>query len=1809
LVFRADGVTSVAAGTVTECETLIFKARLDRGSDPLACAFEGGTWTLQIGNRAPIVLSASVPCIGGATVGCVPSLVSSPISIVVNPAIDGIGDGDIDVTLVYANGVGHESVTDTPGVGASLPKAVPVAPCGNNLFCSPGVCDPNVVFGSLSERMGACVGGTAPCHDNLFCSSVVCNEATDQCDIIGEGSTVCPDNLFCGDVVCNEAADQCNTFDHSAQTCPDNLFCGDVACSEALDQCVTTDHSVQTCPGSTECTLACNEATDQCDVLGSPTPEGPPGAAACSDGRDNDCDGLIDVGEASCQVAETCNGVDDDGSGRESGGSAFYDCSDGVDNDGDTFIDGADSGCSSEIDEGFGLGGSCNSSGLGECVTMGQVICDGPGGTRCSATPAGPKNEGGCADVTCRDGLDNDCDGSTDIADPDCQSSEIWIQRASSGPAPRFYPGMAYDAARQRVVLFGGYGAGVFHGDTWEWDGTAWIQRASSGPPARYNHAMAYDAARGRVVLFGGDPGGINTDPPFGDTWEWDGTAWSQRASSGPAPRTGHAMAYDAARGRIVLFGGGLRGQLLGDTWEWDGTVWSQRASSGPVARNEHRMAYDSARGRIVLFGGDGIGGLHGDTWEWDGTAWTQPASSGPTARYGHAMAYDAARGRVVLFGGDGGSYLGDTWEWDGTAWTQRGSSGPAPRFGHAMAYDAARGRVVLFGGATDGGLSLFGDTWEYGSGDEQPGVCGDGTVNLGEACDDGDLLNGDGCDSNCTPTACGNGIITVGEECDDGNAANGDSCSSTCTLEPVCGDGHLDPGEECDDGNANNNDGCNSSCRTELPHRVIVVPGILGSALQMYDPNGNLTVRWLDPLNVCGTFPDLALSPNQLPFCTSPGCITATAIFDCFPIPIPCSNAGVFGDFYGELTRFLISQGYEVLPFAYDWRLDLNLTAEQLVRTVEADNLRRGRRDPVSIVSHSLGTLLTRRALVGLEKGDYVLTTVTVDHAIYVAPPFDGTGFAVLPFLTGQLDYDHAISFTDLLDASMKDEDVVQTVRTWPSVYQALPNGFFTSKRSDLNTCSNLTVPYPTDVWSADSPSILCPNLGSVQVLPGFDPDLGTVGATFRPNLFSTNPSAHEAVIASGQIPTPACARAANPLRTAFDVKEVCGDGRMTLGTVAALKNAGTDLYLLEASCASSSDRVNLGPLEHSNLPANHAVHEAIRRILLGSSADGVSLPYVGGCLEARTRNPFGVATHTVRAWNGTPPTRSCASFTAWHLSPISLRFVTVDGTVISPQGGGVPGVVRLEFAENEHLSWSGDVEGTLYIDPKGEPGELGHFLISMETTAGEVVRSAELTLDGSAEPWVLYDPSGPSPELRRDADGDGTPDQIVPLELDGEADGVPDARDNCPNDDNLSQADSDGDLVGDPCDNCPANPNGSQADGDADGVGDACDNCLLIYNPTQADTDGDGAGDPCDSETCDGLDNDGDGQVDERLTRPTACGVGGCASRGTETCSAGSWGDNTCTPGEPNIEVCDSIDNDCDAQTDEALGSTTCGVGACTVLADNCLNGAPQTCMPGTPTAEMCNGLDDDCDGVIDEGLGPGAVEVVVDPVKLWPPNHRMVGIHATVNVVGGCPASCPNPPGALLTSATSNEPDDADGVGDGQTVNDIQDAAPGSADFDFKLRAERDGTGDGRLYEIAYTVRDCFGDTAIGYGGVFVPHDEGGKTEPLAVDVVPQSTGGTASYALEWSPIAGATGYNVIRGRVSSIRTASSFTVIEDAGCLARGLSTTSVSGALLDENPAPGEAFFYLTEYVKGMNSGYGTEAGGREMIIASGDSCH
>lgn len=278
-----------------------------------------------------------------------------------------------------------------------------------------------------------------------------------------------------------------------------------------------------------------------------------------------------------------------------------------------------------------------------------------------------------------------------------------------------------YDAARSRVVAFGGRAEHNYSvlNDTWQWDGSSWAAASSEvSPPGRTLHALAYDASRERVFLFGG-AGESETGPTYlADSWEWDGTVWRELAPAGPGPRgrARHALAYDARRRRIVLFGGApAEDAVLGDTWEWDGASWQlAQPIRSPPARAGHAMAYDPVRERVVLFGGDNNGqfsvpnAVFADQWEWDGTSWVDRTSyEAPLHGHSRALAYDSRRERVVMFGGaddpqNASRPLDDLWEWDGSRWRQRFPTLSPSLRRSPLVFDDIGAKVIMLGGAED---------------------------------------------------------------------------------------------------------------------------------------------------------------------------------------------------------------------------------------------------------------------------------------------------------------------------------------------------------------------------------------------------------------------------------------------------------------------------------------------------------------------------------------------------------------------------------------------------------------------------------------------------------------------------------------------------------------------------------------------------------------------------------------------------------------------------------------------------------------------------------------------------------------------------------------------------------------------------------------------------------------------------------------------------------------------------------------------------------------------------------------------------
>lgn len=214
-----------------------------------------------------------------------------------------------------------------------------------------------------------------------------------------------------------------------------------------------------------------------------------------------------------------------------------------------------------------------------------------------------------------------------------------------------------------------------------------------------FGHAMAYNAAFGRLYLVGGQSDrGARTE-------QWERNGGSGEANEGwyvtlgsqaqpistPPSRLNASLVYDPNGQKLVMFGG-LTNTALAETWEFTvANGWVQKTpTASPPPRYSAAMVYDTVAQKVVLFGGYDGTTTFSDTWEYNGTTWTPVTGAAPPGRFNAGMAWDESRSRAVLFGGINGNIgaLGDTWEYAAHAWNQVSTTtAPSPRFGHALAY------------------------------------------------------------------------------------------------------------------------------------------------------------------------------------------------------------------------------------------------------------------------------------------------------------------------------------------------------------------------------------------------------------------------------------------------------------------------------------------------------------------------------------------------------------------------------------------------------------------------------------------------------------------------------------------------------------------------------------------------------------------------------------------------------------------------------------------------------------------------------------------------------------------------------------------------------------------------------------------------------------------------------------------------------------------------------------------------------------------------------------------------------------------
>ncbi len=238
-------------------------------------------------------------------------------------------------------------------------------------------------------------------------------------------------------------------------------------------------------------------------------------------------------------------------------------------------------------------------------------------------------------------------------------------------------------------------------------------------PRDRTMHAMAFDYANRKTILFGGSWDTLTSGfQHLDDTWayNYNNNLWADLApTTHPSARDAHAMVYDSTTNQTILFGGGPM-----ETWtyKFPSNTWIKKSTgTSPPSLYNHAMVYDPVNQKVILFGGLNEK-INDEFWEYDPVTniWMElNPSIKPEARYGHTMVYDSTNQKIILFGGNSvEGYRDDTWEYDYTTntWNELNpTTHPSPRYWHSMIYDTVNQKGVLFGGF---GGSLLSETWTY---------------------------------------------------------------------------------------------------------------------------------------------------------------------------------------------------------------------------------------------------------------------------------------------------------------------------------------------------------------------------------------------------------------------------------------------------------------------------------------------------------------------------------------------------------------------------------------------------------------------------------------------------------------------------------------------------------------------------------------------------------------------------------------------------------------------------------------------------------------------------------------------------------------------------------------------------------------------------------------------------------------------------------------------------------------------------------------------------------------------------------------
>jgi hypothetical protein len=241
-----------------------------------------------------------------------------------------------------------------------------------------------------------------------------------------------------------------------------------------------------------------------------------------------------------------------------------------------------------------------------------------------------------------------------------------------TSPGPRADSATAYDASDGYVVLFGGeqqgggpQGGGLLY-DTWTFHAGQWTQLSLRvHPGVDFGSAISYDPVIQRVILFGGTGAG-------NQTWQFHAGNWTRlHPATSPANLRLARMTYFAPAQELLLYGGcngtgGGCSPILNNTWAFDHGTWKQLfPAHDPGPRYWFSFSYDPSIKAAVLFGGYNATYIQADTWLYHNGNWTRFCQAcGPAAQTISVSVFDPAANAVVLFGGSGAhGFSNQTWE------------------------------------------------------------------------------------------------------------------------------------------------------------------------------------------------------------------------------------------------------------------------------------------------------------------------------------------------------------------------------------------------------------------------------------------------------------------------------------------------------------------------------------------------------------------------------------------------------------------------------------------------------------------------------------------------------------------------------------------------------------------------------------------------------------------------------------------------------------------------------------------------------------------------------------------------------------------------------------------------------------------------------------------------------------------------------------------------------------------------------------------------------------------------------------------